>query len=106
MARAVSKIDIAGERLSGAALEAFSRIAGLWKLSASEQRALLGSIPESTYFKYLKNPRTDLARARHLQVAQRVAAAAGVRGYVDPSPQQCAALQRAHRIGLYAQRAV
>ena len=56
MARAASKIDIAGERLSGAALEAFSRIAGLWKLSASEQRALLGSIPESTYFKYLKNP--------------------------------------------------
>lgn len=44
------------ERLSGPALGAFTRIAGLWGLSAGEQRVLLGAIPESTYFKYLKNP--------------------------------------------------
>lgn len=45
------------ERLSGAALEAFSSIAGHWRLSIAEQRTLLGDIPESTYFKYLRNPR-------------------------------------------------
>jgi uncharacterized protein (DUF2384 family) len=44
------------ERLSGPALEAFTRISGLWGLTTSDQRTLLGFIPESTYFKYLKNP--------------------------------------------------
>jgi hypothetical protein len=52
-----AKAEVDAERLSGPALEAFTRIAGLWGLSAGEQRTLLGSIPESTYFKYLKNPR-------------------------------------------------
>jgi uncharacterized protein (DUF2384 family) len=60
------------ERLSGPALQAFTRIAGLWGLSAGEQRTLLGSIPESTYFKYLKNPqgarlsRDTLERISHI----------------------------------------
>lgn len=44
------------ERLSGPALEAFARIAAHWRLSTPEQRTLLGGIPESTYFKYLKHP--------------------------------------------------
>jgi uncharacterized protein (DUF2384 family) len=60
------------ERLSAPALEAFTRIASLWGLSAGEQRTLLGSIPESTYFKYLKNPhaarlsRDTLERISHV----------------------------------------
>lgn len=44
------------ERLSGPALEAFTRIAAHWGLSTPQQRALLGGIPESTFFKYLKAP--------------------------------------------------
>lgn len=57
MARVSAKqAEATSERLSGPALEAFSRIAHLWDLSTNEQRILLGSIPESTYFKYLKNP--------------------------------------------------
>ena len=44
------------ERLSGPALQAFSRISDLWDLSTSEQRILLGGIPESTFFKYVKQP--------------------------------------------------
>lgn len=60
-ARSTAKVkakpaESSSERLSGPALQAFSRIAALWGLSAGEQRTLLGSIPESTYFKYLKNP--------------------------------------------------
>lgn len=45
------------ERLSAPALEAFTSIAGHWQLRIGEQRTLLGDIPESTYFKYLRNPR-------------------------------------------------
>lgn len=65
-----TEVDI--ERLSGPALEAFTQIASLWSLSAGEQRTLLGSIPESTYFKYLKNPqaarlsRDTLERISHV----------------------------------------
>lgn len=43
-------------RLSGPALDAFSKIAEHWHLSTAQQRTLLGSIPESTFFKYLKQP--------------------------------------------------
>lgn len=49
---------VAEDRVSGTAIEVFSRIASLWKLSISEQRALLGGVPESTYFKYLKRPQS------------------------------------------------
>jgi hypothetical protein len=38
--------------LSGPALRTFFNIAQVWQLSATEQRALLGWPPESTYFKY------------------------------------------------------
>lgn len=43
-------------RLSAAGLRSFSKIAQLWGLTPAEQRTLLGGIPESTFFKYLKNP--------------------------------------------------
>ncbi len=65
-------LEADGERLSGPALQAFTRIANLWGLSAGDQRTLLGSIPESTYFKYLKNPqaarlsRDTLERISHI----------------------------------------
>jgi hypothetical protein len=57
VATAAAKAPPAGsERLSAPALQAFTRIAGLWGLTTAEQRTLLGAIPESTFFKYLKNP--------------------------------------------------
>ncbi len=62
----------ATNRLSGPALHAFSRIAENWALSTAEQRTLLGSMPESTFFKYLKQPESarlspdGLERISHL----------------------------------------
>ena len=50
--------DAHATELSGPAIEAFARIAKLWGLSVAEQRALLGGMPESTYFKYLKRPQS------------------------------------------------
>lgn len=38
--------------MSGPALRTFFNIAQAWQLAATEQRALLGWPPESTYFKY------------------------------------------------------
>ncbi|HLI95684.1 MAG TPA: MbcA/ParS/Xre antitoxin family protein [Candidatus Baltobacteraceae bacterium] len=55
------------ERLSGPALEAFARIAGHWDLTTAEQRTLLGGIAESTFFKYLKNPKTARLSADTLE---------------------------------------
>jgi uncharacterized protein (DUF2384 family) len=55
------------ERLSGPALEAFTRIAGHWRLSTAEQRTLLGGLAESTYFKYLKNPKAARLSADTLE---------------------------------------
>jgi hypothetical protein len=54
-------------RLSGAALDAFTRIAAHWGLSTVEQRTLLGGIAESTYFKYLKNPKAARLSADTLE---------------------------------------
>jgi hypothetical protein len=70
MARAVARATAArttSERLSGPGLEAFTRIAALWGLSPAEQRTLLGGIPESTFFKYLKNPHTARLSADTLE---------------------------------------
>jgi hypothetical protein len=58
--------------LSGPALRFFGRIAALWHLSSAEQRVLLGGIPESTFYKYMKAPasarlsRDTLDRISHL----------------------------------------
>ena len=57
----------AAGRLSGPALSAFLRIAQHWRLSAAEQRTLLGSIPESTFFKYLKQPQSARLSADALE---------------------------------------
>lgn len=46
-------------QLSGAALRTFFNIAEAWKLTAEQQRALLGAIPSSTFFKWKKD--TDAA---------------------------------------------
>lgn len=54
--RGSRKASTDSNRLAGPALEAFVQIAGHWDLTTAEQRTLLGSIPESTYFKYLKSP--------------------------------------------------
>lgn len=40
------------ERLSSAALQAFFNLSARWGLSAAEERILLGSPPESTFFKW------------------------------------------------------
>ena len=60
------------ERLSGPAFTLFLEIAALWKLTPAESRVLLGSLPESTFFKYQKSPNAarlshdTLARISHL----------------------------------------
>jgi hypothetical protein len=40
------------ERLSSAALQAFFNLSTRWGLSAAQERILLGSPPESTFFKW------------------------------------------------------
>jgi len=57
-ATASAELDFTGTsaRLSATAIKAFGRIAELWRLSPAEQRVLLGSLPESTFYKYLKTP--------------------------------------------------
>ncbi len=40
------------ERVANAALQAFFNLAERWGLSAKEERVLLGSPPESTFFKW------------------------------------------------------
>ena len=48
--------------LSGPALRAFFRIAAAWKLSARQERVLLGNPPESTFFKWKKAQQGNLSR--------------------------------------------
>ena len=61
-----------GARLSAPAFALFLKIAELWGLAPAEARVLLGSIPESTFYKYIKAPHTahlshdTLARISHL----------------------------------------
>lgn len=42
-------------QLSGAALRTFFNIAEAWKLTVEQQRELLGTIPNSTFFKWKKD---------------------------------------------------
>ncbi|WP_199911813.1 MbcA/ParS/Xre antitoxin family protein [Dongshaea marina] len=44
------------------ALQGFFRLAELWQLSREQQQILLGSLPDSTYFKYKKLPEVSLGR--------------------------------------------
>lgn len=48
--------------LSGPALRAFFRIAEAWRLSATQERALLGNPPASTFFKWKKAQSGNLSR--------------------------------------------
>jgi uncharacterized protein (DUF2384 family) len=47
---------VSTEAMSAAAVRAFGRIAGLWRLGIDEQLTLLGSPPRSTYYKWKKSP--------------------------------------------------
>lgn len=72
MALAYARLSEATEHLSNTALTTFFRIAALWGLAPVEQRVLLGSIPESTFYKWLKAPqgarlqRDQLDRISHI----------------------------------------
>lgn len=48
--------------VSAAALRAFFRIAGLWSLKSAEQRTLLGSPPESTFFKWKRELQGSISK--------------------------------------------
>ena len=48
--------------LSGPALRAFFRIAEAWRLSAAQERALLGNPPSSTFFKWKKDQAGNVSR--------------------------------------------
>ena len=48
--------------LSGPALRAFFRVAGLWGLSGDEQMTLLGITARSTFFKWKKDTNTVLPK--------------------------------------------
>lgn len=50
------------ERLSSTALEAFFNLAEKWGLNAAEQRVLLGSPPESTFYKWKATRQAKLGR--------------------------------------------
>ena len=52
----------AANDLSGPALRAFFRIAAAWKLTARQERVLLGGPPESTFFKWKKAQQGNLPR--------------------------------------------
>lgn len=64
----VSKAD----RLSAPGLRAFFSIADHWGLDNEKRRTLLGSVPESTFYKYVNDPesarlsRDTLERISHL----------------------------------------
>ncbi len=70
--KSLEEYAAASERLSAPALRNFFNLAELWKLSGTEQRTLLGALPESTFYKYLKNPesaklsRDTLERISHI----------------------------------------
>ena len=55
------------KELSPTAIRAFKDIARLWRLAPSEQRIMLGVIPQSTYTKYMRNPDSALLSYDTLQ---------------------------------------
>jgi hypothetical protein len=50
------------ERLSGTALDAFFSLAARWGLGTREQRTLLGSPPDSTFYKWKATREAKLSR--------------------------------------------
>ena len=63
------------ERLSSAALQAFFNLSARWRLTAAQERILLGSPPESTFFKW-KAERT--ARRLGRDVLERISYLLGI----------------------------
>lgn len=61
-ARQTTSAAPAATDLAGPALRAFFRIAAAWKLTAKQERILLGSPPESTFFKWKKDQAGNLSR--------------------------------------------
>lgn len=64
----------AARDLSGPALRAFFRISTAWGLKSSEERVLLGSPPESTFFKWKKDQVGNLSR----DVVERISYVLGI----------------------------
>lgn len=78
------------QRLSSAALQAFFNLSARWGLSAAQERILLGSPPESTFFKW-KAERT--ARRLGRDVLERISYLLGIAKALNvllPSPRAAA----------------
>lgn len=71
-ARELARSPARLKQLSPTALAAFRDIAGHWGLTPFEQRILLGIVPQSTYTKYMRDPKSatlsydTLQRISHL----------------------------------------
>ena len=79
--------DIDPQRLSSAALQAFFNLSARWGLSAAQEQILLGSPPESTFFKW-KAERT--ARRLGRDVLERISYLLGIAKALNillPSPR-------------------
>ena len=63
------------QRLSSAALQAFFNLSARWGLSAAQERVLLGSPPESTFFKWKAEKR---ARRLTRDVLERISYLLGI----------------------------
>ena len=61
-ARQTTSAAPAARDLAGPALRAFFRIAAAWRLTAKQERVLLGNPPESTFFKWKKDQDGNLPR--------------------------------------------
>jgi hypothetical protein len=75
------------ERVSSAALQAFFNLSARWGLSAAQERILLGSPPESTFFKW-KAEKT--ARRLGRDVLERISYLLGISKALNillPSPR-------------------
>ncbi len=66
--------QVAHTDVSGAALRAFFRLAEKWKLTADQERILLGSPGRSTYFRWKK----DLAGALQKDTLERISYLLGI----------------------------
>ena len=79
--------DFDPQQLSSAALQAFFNLSARWGLSAAQERILLGSPPESTFFKW-KAERT--ARRLGRDVLERISYLLGIAKALNillPSPR-------------------
>ncbi|MGA8277711.1 MAG: MbcA/ParS/Xre antitoxin family protein [Rhodanobacteraceae bacterium] len=79
--------------LSGPVLRTFFRIADLWRLTAGEQRHLLGDPPPSTFFKWKQGHRGTLSR----DVLERISYMLGIYKALEillPAPERADAWVR------------